>query len=210
MARARATENGDQETLDRLEVEDRDEAAKEKKFTKKEKSLPILIMESELCEWDVTARMTLLVLALGARSKPDAWLQPDCPWTGEEMLGWCDMAQWRLAQRVGTTEDNMQRVLTKLEKKGYIEIETWQDSNKAKHNRYRIVVEMVKDNQRPSHKRDTKRPSRYSEKAPSRGRFTSENQPRSKRKSAAQMMRDMEWAAPVMADDENELYAGEL
>ena len=204
LKRALAAQNGDEETLARLEAEDKADAAKEAKFTKKEKTLPILIMESELCEWDSTARFTLVVLALGARSRPDGWLQPDCPWTGEEMLGWCDMAQWRLAQRVGTTEDNMQRVLSKLEKKGYIEIEAWEDSTHARHNRYRVIVEVVKDKQRPDHKRDTKRPPRYAEKAPSRGRFTSDNQP--KKRLAAATMEEMAWAAPVLATgDEDEL-----
>jgi DNA mismatch repair ATPase MutS len=144
-------------------------------------SLPIRIMESELFDFDPTARMTMLIIALGQRKEKedysDTWIQEDCPWTAEEMVGWCDFSQWRLSQRVGTTEHNLQRVIEKLEAKGVILIETWLDSNNARHNRYKIVEDKIDANQRPEHTKDVKRPGRYKKKASSRGRFTSENQP---------------------------------
>jgi hypothetical protein len=144
-------------------------------------SLQIRIMESELFDYDPTARMTMLVISLGQRKEKedysDTWIQEDCPWTAEEMVGWCDFSQWRLSQRVGTTEHNLQRVIEKLEAKGVIIIETWLDSNQARHNRYKIVEDKIDANQRPEHTKDVKRPARYRKKASSRGRFTSENQP---------------------------------
>lgn len=146
-------------------------------------SLPIRVQECELFDFDPTARMTLLVIALGQRSEKedysDTWVQEDCPWTAEEMVGWCDFSQWRIAQRVGGTEDNIGRVIRKLEKQkpNVLIVETWIDSNNARHNRYKIVEDVIDANQRPSHRKDTVRPPRYKKKASTRGRFTSENQP---------------------------------
>src|SRR5437667_5283629 len=93
-------------------------ARMKKKYAKK--SVPILIMESQLWDWNPTKRMLLLVLALGTRTNAEAWVQDDCPKTSEEMLGWCDMAQWRLALRVGVTEDYVQHLLKEFEEKGVI------------------------------------------------------------------------------------------
>ena len=63
---------------------------------KKQKSLPILVMESDLYDWNPGARMLLLVLALGTRTSLEAHFPEDCPFTKEECIGWCDQAQWRL------------------------------------------------------------------------------------------------------------------
>ena len=126
-------------------------------------SLPIRIQESELFDFDPTARMTMLVIALGQRKEKedysDTWIQEDCPWTAEEMVGWCDFSQWRLSQRVGTTEHNLQRVIEKLEAKDVILIETWLDSNNARHNRYKIVEDKIDANQRPERKMQSDRPA---------------------------------------------------
>jgi hypothetical protein len=153
-------------------------AALKKALAKKEKSLPILIQESQLYDWDSTARMTLLVLALGTRSNPEAWIQEDCPWTSEEMVGWCDMAQWRIALRVGKSENRIQKVLGMLEKDGVIVIERWTDSNMADHDRYQIVEHVVRENQRPEQRRGVERPDRYKVKrGANRGSFSHANQP---------------------------------
>ena len=54
-----------------------------KALRKKKKTLPRLVLESELYDWNPGARMTLLVVALGTRSNlPEAWIQEDCPLTG--------------------------------------------------------------------------------------------------------------------------------
>ena len=144
------------------------------------KSLPIRVQECELYDWDTTARLTLLVIALGQRGEKHEgkWVQEDCPWTAEEMVGWCDMAQWRIALRVGKDEDRIQKVIKKLEADGVIVIEEWTDSNNAKHNRYQVVEDMINDSQRPKQERGVKRPSRYKTKrGPNKGSFSYANQP---------------------------------
>ena len=168
-----------------LEEETNQETAKEKaKRLLKErglekKSLPIRVMESELFDWNSTARMILLVIALGYRTNEDAYTPADMPDEMKaDLLGWCYFAQWRIAQRVGKTEKHIQRVISAMEKMSIIIIEEWTDSNNAKHNRYKIVEDMIDTNQRPSHRRDTKRPRRSGVKrSANKGSFTSENQP---------------------------------
>src|ERR1700752_4316249 len=96
-----------------------------------DKSLTILIQESDLYDWDSSARLLLLVLHVGTRRKAtnadgeEKWVQEDCPWSAEDMVGWCDMAQWRLALRVGISEDRIQKILARFEKDKVIRIETW-------------------------------------------------------------------------------------
>jgi hypothetical protein len=142
-------------------------------------SLPIRIMESELFDWNPTARMTLLVIAMGQRTNEDAWLPDDLPdEMRETAMGWCYFSQWRIALRVGKTEDHIQRVITMLEKKGVIKKETWNDSNNCPHDRYKVVEVMVDDNQRPAQKRNVQRPARYRVKrGANKGSFSRTNQP---------------------------------
>jgi len=150
-----------------------------KKFGKK--SLPIRVQESSLYDWKPGVRMTLLVIALGQRSEKEnystTWVQEDCPWSAEEMVGWCDMAQWRIAQRVGKSESQVHRDIMQFEEGGVIEIERWTDSNNVKHDRYRIVEAVVDKHQRPEHKATTERPNRYKNSRPKKGWFSSKNQP---------------------------------
>jgi hypothetical protein len=150
-----------------------------------DKSLSILIQECELYDWDSTTRLTLLVLCLGTRNKAEntdgskKWVQEDCPWDAEEMVGWCDFSQWRIALRVGKSEDRIQKVLSRLEKDGVITIERWTDSNNANHDRYQINEAVIRANQRPEQKRDVSRPSRYKVKrGANAGSFSSKNQPK--------------------------------
>jgi hypothetical protein len=141
-------------------------------------SLPIRIMQSDLYDWNPSRRMLLLVLALGTRTDPEAWIQEDCPWTAEEMVGYCDMAQWRLALRVGKSESQVHKDLMQMEEDGVIHIDRWQDSNHADHNRYRIIEDMVNEHQRPKQKPDVERPPRYKKPRPKKGWFSTHNQPR--------------------------------
>jgi len=142
------------------------------------KSLPIRVMECELYDWKPGVRLTLLVLALGKRTDPEAWIQEDCPWTAEEMVGWCDMAQWRLALRVGKSEDQIGEDVAQFVRDGVVEMDEWTDSNNAKHNRYRIVEAVIDENQRQEQKKTVERPSRYKVKrGPNKGSFSYANQP---------------------------------
>jgi len=150
-----------------------------------DKSLTILIQESDLYDWDPSARLLLLALHLGTRRNStnadgeDKWVQEDCPWSAKDMVGWCDMAQWRLALRVGISEDRIQKILARFEKDKVIRIETWDDSNYAHHNRYQIIEATIRANQRPQQKRDVPRKSRYKTKrGANKGSFSSSNQPK--------------------------------
>jgi hypothetical protein len=150
-----------------------------KALAKKERSLSIKVQESDLYDWDSTARMTLLVIALGQRVNAEAWVQEDCPWSSVEMVGWCDMAQWRIALRVGKSENRIQKVIAKLEKDGVLLIERWRDSNNAEHDRYQIVEAVVDGHQRPEQRRGVERPDRYRVKrGANQGSFSTKNQPR--------------------------------
>lgn len=147
-----------------------------RKFGKK--SLSIRVQESDLYDWNPAAAGLLLVITLGTRRRDEAWVQEDCPWTAEEMVGWCDMAQWRLALRSKMSESQVQRYIEQFEEDGVIEVEGWTDSNQAEHNRYRIIEAVVDEHQRPEQKRHVKRPSRYKKKrGANKGSFSATNQP---------------------------------
>ena len=128
---------------------------------KKDNSLPIMIMESDLYDHNPGARMTLLVLALGTRTNPEAWVQEDCPRTAEEMLGWCDMSQWRLSLRVGKSRSQVHRDIMMFEKDGVVKIDRWTDDNNANHDMYQINEDVIREHQRPAQKPDVVRQSRY-------------------------------------------------
>ena len=146
------------------------------------KSLPILIMESELWDWNPAKRMLLMAIALGTRKEKEdytgTFLQEDCPKTVEDMVGWCDMAQWRLALRVGISEDYVQKLLGEFEEEGVLIIDRWTDDNGTNHDMYQVVVDVVKENQRPEQKRHVKRPPYYKVKrGANKGSFSHANQP---------------------------------
>ena len=143
-----------------------------KQFGKQDKSLPILIQESDLYDWNHTARMILLVIALGQRTNEDAYVPEDMPDSyKDDMLGWCDMSQWRLSIRVGVTEDWVQKLLRRFREEGVIERRTWEDDNHTNHAMYRVIEKTVKDHQRPSQKPDVERPPRYKTKHTTPGAF---------------------------------------
>lgn len=155
-----------------------------KKFGKK--SLPIRIMESDLYDWAPGVMMTLMVIALGQRSNPEAWIQEDCPLTAEEAIGWCDQAQWRIALRAKKSESQVQEDITRFEEDGVIEVMRWTDSNNVDHAMYRIIEAMVDSHQRPEQKRAVQRPSRYKTKrGKNSGSFSTQNQPGRRSKVAA-------------------------
>ena len=163
---------------------EKDSKAKPKHKTKKPKSLRIKIQEMEKYEWNPSMRLLLLVIELGTRRAKDNYEDTWAPtgWTAEEMVGWCDMAQWRLAQRIGLSEDHTGRMLRQLDEDGFIETEGWRDPNDGKiHNRYRIIEATVDANQRPSHTPETPRGKRYNNpdkpRKANKGSFNKNNQP---------------------------------
>jgi hypothetical protein len=163
-----------------------------KKFKQKhgKKSLAIRLQESDLYEYNPAANLLLLVICLGQRREKenydDTWVQEDCPKTAEELVGWCDMAQWRLALRSKMSESQVLRYVKRFEKDGVIEIDGWTSPTTGfEHRMYRIVGEVVDEHQRPEQSATVERPGRYKTKAPNRGRFTAKNQPKKNKKSRA-------------------------
>jgi len=89
------------------------------------------------------------------------------------------MAQWRLAQRVGLTEDHINKMLAQLEEDGFIIIEGWTDENHKEHRRYQVQEAVVDAHQRKDHSANAKRGPRYSTpRTVNKGSFSSKNQPK--------------------------------
>ncbi len=157
--------------MDKEQLEKLKKAAK-----KKSRSLPIQIMESDLYDHQPGVQMTLMVLALGTRTNEDAYVPPDCPYK-DDMIGWCNMAQWRIALRAKKSESQVQRDIRQFRDDGVVQARGWEDDNHVEHLMYRIVPEVIKEHQRPSQTEDVKRPGRYKSKNSNRGHFSKKNQP---------------------------------
>lgn len=158
--------------------EDEDESDYEEP---KERTLVTKVMETELYDWCPTKRYLLVIIAFGQRKedKPKR-LPKDMPDKfRNNMKGWCDQAQWRLAQRLGSTEDYVQELIAGFHTDGVVSVRTWYDSNHAKHNQYHVEEAMIERHQRPSQRKNVKRPGRYKTKrGANKGSFSSKNQPR--------------------------------
>ncbi len=166
----------------------KEQAARLKKaHVKKENSLLIQIMESDLYDYNPSARFLLTVIAHGQRVNEDAYIPDDMPdkYKDDKCLGWCDMAQWRLALRVGKSESQINRDIQMFRKDGVVVTRGWTDSNKADHIMYKIVEDVVRERQRPAQKKDVARKPRYKNKSASRGWFSAKNQPNKKSMAAA-------------------------
>lgn len=157
-------------------------ATKKKHPTKKPKSLTIKIQEIEKYDWNPSMRYLLMVIHIGTRRSKEDYEDTWAPtgWTAEEMVGWCDMAQWRLAGRVGLTTDRICQMLKQLEEDGFIRIEGWRDEETGKlHCRYQIVPEMIEASQRPEWSPRMKRGPRNSKpRVANKGSFSAKNQPK--------------------------------
>lgn len=150
-----------------------------KALAKKESSLSIKIMESDLYDWNTTARFLLVVIAQTQVTNEDAYVPEDMPDEFKnDILGWSWMSQWRFALRIGKSESQVQRLIERFEQDGVIQVRQWEDDNHTLHNLYRVVESVVEAHQRPGQKKDVERPPRYANKNSNRGRFSSENQPR--------------------------------
>jgi hypothetical protein len=149
----------------------------------KKKSLPKLVQESQLYDQNPGRRMTLLVLALGTRNTATnedgtpKWVQEDSPFTIEDMIGWCDFAQWRISLRVGKSKSQIQRDIMQFEKDGVISVRRWTDSNGIHHDMYQLNIPVIQKNQRPEQTENVQRPKRYKTPNSNRGRYGKNNQP---------------------------------
>lgn len=145
---------------------------------KKDSSISIKIQESDLYDWNSTARFLLLIIAQTQVTNEDAYVPEDMPDEFKnDILGWSWMSQWRFALRIGKSESQVQRLIERFAKDGVIQVRQWEDDNHTLHNLYRVVEGVVDTRQRPSQKKDVERPQRYAKKNSNRGRFSSENQP---------------------------------
>jgi hypothetical protein len=167
-------------------------------------SLDIKIMESDLYDWNPLKRFLLCIIARGQRKNKKAYIPPDMPpELQDDIIGWCDQAQWRLAQRLGKDTDYTNEVLRDLENDETINVRTWRDKYGVLHNQYRVKDAVVEARQRPEHKEFAERPPRY--KVPrtgNKGSFSSSNQPRrvKKESKAQKRLREAEmYEAPAMA-----------
>jgi hypothetical protein len=155
-----------------------------KAHAKKENSLVIQIMESDLYDWNPSARFLLVAIAYSQRTNEDAYVPPDCPYK-DDMLGWCDQAQWRLAIRCGKSESQVFKDIKMFRKDGVVQARGWTDDNGTDHLMYRIVPEVVSEHQRPEQKKTVVRPTRYKTRNPKRGWFSTKNQPNRKANAVA-------------------------
>jgi hypothetical protein len=171
---------------------------KSKHKTKKPLSMTIQLQEIADYEWNPSMRYLLMIIHLGTRRKKDDYEDTWAPtgWTAEEMVGWCDMAQWRIAGRLGLTPDHTGRMLRQLEADGWIEIEGWTDPDtNMLHCRYRIIAEKVMASQRKEWSPTMRRGSRYNNpvkpRKANKGSFNSTNQPgKSAQRKAIEEMDD--------------------
>jgi hypothetical protein len=168
------------------EIEEIDTPEPKKKHpTKKAKSLTIKLQEISAYEYNPSMRYLLMIIHLGTRREKDNYDNTWAPtgWTAEEMVGWCDFAQWKIAGRLGLTTDHTGRMLRQAEEDGWVDIEQWRDPDTRKwHARYRLIPEMVEANQRPEWSPKMKRGDRYAEGSrkgkTNAGSFSKSNQPK--------------------------------
>lgn len=100
------------------------------------------------------------------------------------------MSQEKLARKVGKSESQVQRLITRFREDGVIQYRDWRDSNMTLHAEYKVVEKVVDGYQRPQ---DGSRPPRYSKKRTANaGSFSADNQPKKNAKKRAVMEEDDE------------------
>jgi hypothetical protein len=125
------------------------------------KSLARKIAESSLYDWSSTARFLLTQIAVLAMTDEEDNYPEDAPEEfKQDKIGWCWMAQYKLALRIGKSESQAQRLIARFKKDGVTKIRQWRDDNNTLHDEYQIVESVVDAFQRPSQRRDVERPPR--------------------------------------------------
>lgn len=149
-----------------------------------------LIAESYLYDYKPTARAILTQIAL-MRMDEGSRYPADAPEEfREDKVDWCWLSQKELGNRVGVHEDTVNRWVKQFKPvenggvDGVIYYRDWFDDNGTHHAEYKINTKVFAMHQRG--KKDERAP-RYSEPSPSRGRFTSDNQPKKKRTAVREM-----------------------
>ncbi len=161
-----------------LTKEDALKEVRESWKAKKEPSIYIKIVESDLYDWNPGRRMTLLTIALFRVSNEESYTPADSPFA-KDYLGWCWAAQWRLALRVGKSEEQIQRDIHQMEVDGVLKVREWDDDLGKRHNEYFVNEGVIQKHKRPEQTADVERPSRYKTKrGANKGSFSKSNQPR--------------------------------
>jgi hypothetical protein len=125
-------------------------------------SLARKITDSDLYDWNATARFLLTQIAVLAMPNEDASYPDDAPdRCKNDKTGWCWMSQKRLALKIGKSLSTVEKLIAQFRKDGVINYRDWRDDNKTLHAEYRIVEEVLDAHQRPSQRYDDERPSRY-------------------------------------------------
>lgn len=130
-----------------------------KAMAKKDMSISIKIQQSDLYDWSPGQRYLLDTVSRLQVNDLEAYYPEDSPYLGDQ-VGWCWMAQWRLALRVGLSESQVQKDIQRFEDDGVIEVREWEDSNNARHAEYRVIESVIDARQRPEQKRGVGRPKR--------------------------------------------------
>ena len=154
------------------------EVMKAKVAAGEEKSLGRKIVESELYEWNPTARFLLNQIAT-LRMDEDSNYPDDAPDEfKEDKEDWCWMSQFKLGLRIGASESTVHRLIQRFREDGVIFYREWYDNHGTPHAEYKINEKVLDAFQRPSQDRGVKRPPRYKEKRKAnKGSFSYANQP---------------------------------
>jgi hypothetical protein len=144
-----------------------------------DRSLARKIVESELYDHNSSARFLLNQIAVMAMPDEDANYPEDAPEEYQrDKTGWCWLSQHKFALRIGTSESQVQRLITRFIKDGVVLPRYWRDENMTLHAEYKVVESVVDAFQRPSQNKDVVRPLRYKVKRQAnKGSFSAKNQP---------------------------------
>jgi len=144
-------------------------------------SLARKITDSDLYDWNATARFLLTQIAVLAM-KEDSDYPDDAPQSfKDDKVGWCWMSQPKLALKIGKSLSTVEKLIARFIKDGVILPREWKDENQTPHAEYKVVEKMLDAHQRPNQRYDQDRPKRYSksragsatgQRRNSRGKFT--------------------------------------
>lgn len=125
-------------------------------------STVIQAWQSDLYDYNPGVRATLIAIAFLQMNDEDSNYPEDAPKAlRDDRVGWCWASQKFLAARVGKSERQVRRDIARFQRDGVIEVRQWRDSNKALHDEYHVLEDVVQAHQRPEDK-DATRPKRSS------------------------------------------------
>lgn len=119
------------------------------------------VVESDLYDWNQTARFLLNQIAVMTIKDEDDGYPEDAPDSFiADKIGWCWMSQHRFALRMGVSESTVHRLIKRFRKDGVISYREWCDDHGTPHAEYKINETVLDAHQRPSQSRGVVRPKR--------------------------------------------------